>query len=368
VTVDVEPFVLPAEFFALRGVRQSGENQWRACCPAHDDRDPSLAFGVDGGRILVWCHGGCSYESVLDAMGLTAADLFVGAQPERSAKPKVLASYVYENADRRALYRLNRLDRPRQRFSSEHLDGSGRWVPTRGGYPPMLYRLPDLLALDSAEGIWCVEGERDAETLWSMGIAGTAVPSNSWAKADLSVLAGRNLVVVCDADPAGLSHGRSRAAAVRAVGGVLPDNAVLVPRIDGLAQPDLTDAYNHFAATVGRDHPDFESHVLMSLVPVSQWSGPRTLDQRMAGRYAYVPSEVLGCGRLAENIYIRLSMLSAGSGEAKATTQELADHLGAGRNQVTDAIRDLEEAGVIAKTRRSWYELPAEVKLRDRPW
>ncbi len=45
-----------------------------ACCPAHEDRSPSLSLGVGvDGRLLVHCHAGCSYEVVMDAPGRDAA-------------------------------------------------------------------------------------------------------------------------------------------------------------------------------------------------------------------------------------------------------------------------------------------------------
>jgi hypothetical protein len=53
---------------------------YTACCPAHDDRSPSLAVReTDDGRILLHCFGGCSVQSVLDAIGMDMTDLF----PER---------------------------------------------------------------------------------------------------------------------------------------------------------------------------------------------------------------------------------------------------------------------------------------------
>ena len=49
----------------LEKARQSGDG-WTACCPAHDDKNPSLSVtdGVDG-RVLVKCHKGCSQEDVI---------------------------------------------------------------------------------------------------------------------------------------------------------------------------------------------------------------------------------------------------------------------------------------------------------------
>lgn len=51
--------------------------QYKACCPAHEDRSPSLSllFNQDG-RILIHCHAGCSAEEVLESIGLSLTDLY----------------------------------------------------------------------------------------------------------------------------------------------------------------------------------------------------------------------------------------------------------------------------------------------------
>ena len=77
----------------LHKVRRSGAGHWTACCPAHNDKSPSLAIReVDDGRVLIHCFGGCSVESVLDAVGLSFNDLF----PERDIgdKPKVSRPFM----------------------------------------------------------------------------------------------------------------------------------------------------------------------------------------------------------------------------------------------------------------------------------
>ncbi|WP_440996271.1 hypothetical protein [Arhodomonas sp. SL1] len=58
-------------------VRRRGERAWIARCPGHEDHTPSLAIAVrDSGVVLIYCHAGCGYEQVLDAIDLKAADLF----------------------------------------------------------------------------------------------------------------------------------------------------------------------------------------------------------------------------------------------------------------------------------------------------
>lgn len=55
----------------LDKVRRTGANNWLACCPAHDDRNPSLTIhAADDGRILVKCFSGCSFEEIVEAIGL----------------------------------------------------------------------------------------------------------------------------------------------------------------------------------------------------------------------------------------------------------------------------------------------------------
>lgn len=70
-----------ANLFAhLDKVKRTGAGTWTACCPAHDDRGPSLAVReLDDGRILLHCFAGCDVHDVLAAVGLTFCDLF----PER---------------------------------------------------------------------------------------------------------------------------------------------------------------------------------------------------------------------------------------------------------------------------------------------
>ena len=55
---------------------QNGHD-WTALCPAHEDRRASLSVSVcEDGKVLLNCHAGCKVEAVVEAIGLTMADLF----------------------------------------------------------------------------------------------------------------------------------------------------------------------------------------------------------------------------------------------------------------------------------------------------
>ena len=45
-------------------------------CPAHDDNTPSLSVSdAPDGKVLVFCHHGCTFEDICEKAGVAAADL-----------------------------------------------------------------------------------------------------------------------------------------------------------------------------------------------------------------------------------------------------------------------------------------------------
>lgn len=61
----------------LEKVKENGPGRWLACCPAHQDRSPSLAVReTPDGTILVKCFAGCPTPDVLAAVGVELKDLF----------------------------------------------------------------------------------------------------------------------------------------------------------------------------------------------------------------------------------------------------------------------------------------------------
>jgi DNA primase len=57
--------------------------KWKAVCPAHEDRSPSLSIAqTDDGTILLHCFAGCGAGDVMAAIGLSLSDLF----PDKDGK------------------------------------------------------------------------------------------------------------------------------------------------------------------------------------------------------------------------------------------------------------------------------------------
>lgn len=68
----------------LDKVKPAGANKWKACCPAHDDKTPSLAISeTSDGTVLLKCWVGCTAQSIVLAIGLELRDLFPGEKRER---------------------------------------------------------------------------------------------------------------------------------------------------------------------------------------------------------------------------------------------------------------------------------------------
>ena len=72
-----------------RGGKWSG-TKGMACCPAHEDRTPSLGVTLGRKAILFHCFAGCDQQSVLSALareGFEAARFFSGSSAEDQLEP-----------------------------------------------------------------------------------------------------------------------------------------------------------------------------------------------------------------------------------------------------------------------------------------
>ena len=66
----------------LDKVKPSGQHRWRAICPSHPDRNPSLSVReLEDGTVLIKCWTGCSIDEIVAAIGINLCDLFPGKHP-----------------------------------------------------------------------------------------------------------------------------------------------------------------------------------------------------------------------------------------------------------------------------------------------
>lgn len=222
----------------LDGVRQTGSG-WQARCPCrNDDLNPSLSVGQgDDGRVLVTCHRGqsCDVEAICASVGLHVSDLMPGndtlssaksfltekplkinkpSQPPKQAlKITLVESYDYVDADGKILFqKLRYIDEEgKKTFRQRKSDENGGWEYSLGDTPKVLYNLPLVLAAKQ-EGIpiWLVEGEKDANTLASLGEIATTMPGGAgkWLDIHTEALAGAVIEIIADHDEVGIAHAR----------------------------------------------------------------------------------------------------------------------------------------------------------------
>jgi hypothetical protein len=80
----------------LQKVKQTGPDKWIACCPAHDDRAPSLGIAIKDDRVLIKCFSGCGATEILDAVGLDYSVLFPEIEGKLAYKPKFNKSELFD--------------------------------------------------------------------------------------------------------------------------------------------------------------------------------------------------------------------------------------------------------------------------------
>lgn len=228
--------------------KKSG-NGWKARCPAHKDRTPSLSISEgDDGRVLLHCYVGCSLNSICGAVEMKPADLFpstvsTSTQPRESGKKRQyrrqdngkpagknfstardavaaldgmmakekgrrVGQWTYHDAQGDPVAVIARYDLPtpkgvKQEKSYRPVARCGdQWAIGGMPEPRPLYCLPDL---SGADRVFITEGEKAADAARAIGLTATtsAHGSQSADKADWSPLAGKECVILPDHDEPG---------------------------------------------------------------------------------------------------------------------------------------------------------------------
>ena len=195
-------FTLQDVLAKLPSAKKNGTG-YQACCPAHDDKNPSLSVTEKHGTVLLHCHAGCKYEAIVRALGLWETS---PQKPPKIEKQEV-AAYGYHDASGQIVYEVVRYD-PKD-FRQRRVEPDGRRVWGAKDVQKVLYRLPAVLeAVRKGEVIYITEGEKDADNLNSLGVVATTNSggASKWEDSYTADLSGSHVVVVVDRDDAGTKH------------------------------------------------------------------------------------------------------------------------------------------------------------------
>jgi hypothetical protein len=190
---------------------------WKACCPAHEDSDPSLFLADGENGVALVCYAGCDYKDI--AAALEAKGAVLHAQRDSSYRPPSgppeshfqLGAYQsywdYRNGSGTTIMRVCRWEQPDGKKDIRPLvktaDG---WKWAHHPNPRPLFQL-DRLTNEPDVPVIMVEGEKTAmaaqklfpdriATTWPGGAASTG-------QIDMAPLTGRSVVLIPDCDAAG---------------------------------------------------------------------------------------------------------------------------------------------------------------------
>lgn len=204
----------------LGGEKKRGTKGEHICiCPVHGDHKPSLSVREgDKGIVMTCTSRGCTTEQVCEALGIRMSELFKDPPPSTrtgrgrpaAAKPparaagddkpsktynsygeaygwlgKLVRTYPYTDSKGALQFEVARIQgKDGEKTFRQHRpvtpDGSDSCAfPIRLDVPAQLrdnliYRQPELeAAVAAGQTVYIVEGEKDADTMWRLGLAAT---------------------------------------------------------------------------------------------------------------------------------------------------------------------------------------------------
>src|SRR5262249_38903789 len=152
----------------------------------HSPRDRSLSIEVDRTApdgFVVHSFAGDDWEKCKDYVRHKIGAPAFGAKPNGStpasgSKPRLIKTYDYVDENSDLLFQVCRYE-PKG-FKQRRPNGKGDWIWKLGDVRRVLYRLPELLeSLANQHPVFIVEGERDADRLWSLNVPATTCPQGA---------------------------------------------------------------------------------------------------------------------------------------------------------------------------------------------
>lgn len=318
-------------------VGESKPYGFKVCCPVHDETTPSLNVtwrsGQRGGGVLLFCHGcQATADQIVEALGLSMADLFDEPLPERDwglsrvsksparrqagqrrgklgPLPALIARtaaasvddaehqwaevdrYPYVDHDGRLVQEVLREEctaevQRHKRFRQLFVTGDGRRVSRKPeGFYPVLYRAPQVAAaVREGRDVWLLEGEKDVHSAERLGLVGTTNTQGgkSFPEDLVDELSNARVIVLLDRDATGWARGVDLHAKLTKVG------ATVLLRLPAV-EHDKADFTDHLEAGLA-----LETLVRVSVEEVATWHAlsavtakAKTLDQAVAEARAH---------------------------------------------------------------------------------
>ena len=203
----------------LRNVEgPDGSGNYKACCPAHDDKKQSLSVKMGNKGVVFKCFAGCGTRQICEALHIDMKDLFTEAPKPKaqSAQRRIVKTYPYTDKDGKLVFEVVRYE-PKS-FSQRMPDPEhpGKWIWKSSPVQP-LYRLPEVVkAIAEGRSVCLAEGEKDADTLAALGYCGTSIAmgAGKWKTQHTEQLQGAHVILFPDNDNPGKDYMKQVANAI----------------------------------------------------------------------------------------------------------------------------------------------------------
>lgn len=254
--------------------KPNGRAEPAVICPFHDDQQPSLRINIEK---QVWHCDPCNiggdvfsfverYQQTDFAGALRWLAERAGLEREPPKQPKAdrknrsrreVATYDYRDEKGALLFQAVRYS-PKD-FRQRRPDGTRGWIWNLNGVRRVLYRLHDL---QGKEDVVIVEGEKDADALWAIGIPATCNVGGAGRWLDeysqqLGAAGCKRVVVSPDNDDLGRQHAERVAANCSKA---IPVKVLTLPNV-----PEKGDVSDYLAR-----HTAVELRALLTAAPLYQ--------------------------------------------------------------------------------------------------
>lgn len=235
----------------------------QAKCPAHNDKQASLAITKGKKCTLFYCHAGCTLSDILTAAGLEKKDTFYDSKPlktnwqayvESREKRKIEAVYNYVSFNGNYAFTKIRLEGKKLLYGILKDDRFSYGLPRNTPRKSLKAIYGSVKALNKAvtegEIIFLPEGEKDVDTLVKHGYtAFTYGGCGDWQVAFADLVKNANVIILADNDRPGTTVAN---AILKDIQPVAKSAKIVIP-MPHVTKADVTDYFN-----AGHSKAEFE--------------------------------------------------------------------------------------------------------------
>ncbi len=314
------------DFISRFTVEGTCGNEYRVLCPCCGHKKLYITQIIDylnGNHILLHCKHGCDYKDILDATDLKPKDLYENHHNNYSGNTySRVREHIYtgENGEPVAMKRIIKYTADHDTKNGNHYKAGDKcclWFRYDNdivdfkseagldGYKPPLYHLPFIKESDT---VLIVEGEKDCETLESMGFTATSSPNGAganWRSEYNKWLRGKKCYIIADNDEAGNKY------AEKAAESLTSDNitAYIIPAASVYQDISEKDDISDIALKLGMDKTAELLRTAMENAEVYVARKPEKQhdNNRMSRLMSFAPTEYAINEKCSSELFARLN-------------------------------------------------------------